>query len=61
MEGVGFAEVMRRERERLNREREGIVDLQKQLANKLDDISRELAAIDADEAAKSGKGATPAR
>jgi hypothetical protein len=59
MEDMRFEEMMRRERERLNREREEILGQQKELANKLNDINRELAAIDAYEAAKAGKAPTP--
>jgi replication fork clamp-binding protein CrfC len=61
MEDMRFADVMRRERERLNREREAILGQQKELENKLTDINHELAAIDAYEAAKSSKAATSAR
>jgi hypothetical protein len=45
-------DVIWRSCERLNREREEILDQQKELANKLDDINRELAAIEAYETAK---------
>jgi hypothetical protein len=61
MEDIRFADVMRRERERLNRECEEILGQQKELENKLTDINRELAAIDAYEAAKTGKAATSTR
>jgi hypothetical protein len=61
MEDMRFAEVMRRERERLNREREEIVERQKELENKLTEINREFAAIEAYEAAKTGKAATATR
>jgi hypothetical protein len=43
------------ERERLNSERETIFNQQHELEGKLSDINRELAAIDAYEAAKAGK------
>ena len=49
------------ERERLNTEREAVFNQQKDLENKLTGINRELAAIDAYEAAKTGKQAAPAR
>ena len=56
-----FADIMLRERERLNREREEILNQQKDLENKLTEINHEFAAIDAYEAAKTGKAATPRR
>lgn len=56
-----FEEVMRSERERLNAERAAIVGEQKALDDKLDALAREMAAIDAYEAAKSGKGAAATR
>ena len=56
-----FTEVMRRERQRLNRERKEIAGQQKVLENKLTEINREFAAIQAYEAAKTGKAATPTR
>ena len=61
MDDMRFADVMLRERERLNREREEILNQQKDLENKLTEINREFAAIDAYEAAKTGKAATPSR
>jgi hypothetical protein len=61
MQDMRFADVMRRERERLNREREEILDQQKELEDKLNEINREFAAIEAYEAAKTGKAATPGR
>ena len=48
------------ERERLNKEREAIFDQQHELEGKLDAINRELRAIEAYEAAKSGKATAPA-
>jgi hypothetical protein len=45
----------------LSRERKEILDQQKGLKDKLDEISREFAAIDAYAAAKTGKAATPTR
>jgi hypothetical protein len=50
-----FADVMKDERERLHQEREAVFSQQQALENKLKDINRELAAIDAYEAAKTGK------
>ena len=61
MEEMRFADVMQRERERLSREREEIFNQQKDLENKLTEINLELAAIDAYEAAKTGKAAAPRR
>ena len=61
MEDVRFAEVMGRERERLTREREEILGQQKELENKLNEVNREFAAIEAYEAAKTGKAVTPTR
>ena len=68
MDDVRFADVMRQEWERLNHERDEILNQQKELENqqkeldnKLTEITRELAAIDAYEAAKTGKTATPTR
>ncbi|MGA8760281.1 MAG: hypothetical protein WB611_28970 [Stellaceae bacterium] len=61
MDDMRFADIMQRERERLNREREEILNQQKDLENKLTEINREFAAIDAYEAAKTGKVVTPSR
>ena len=61
MDDMRFADIMQRERERLNREREEILNQQKDLENKLTEINHEFAAIDAYEAAKTGKVATPRR
>ena len=61
MAEVRFADVMQKERERLDKEREAIFNEQQELETKLAEINRELAAIDAYEAAKTGKAATPAR
>ncbi len=60
MTDENFSAYIQRERERLHAEREGIFNQQQELENKLADINRELAAIDAYEAAKAGK-APPAR
>ena len=57
-----FEMFMRRERERLQGEREAIFIQQRELETKLETIGRELAAIDAYDAAKSGKpAASPPR
>jgi hypothetical protein len=50
-----FEMFVARERARLHGEREAIFTQQQELENKLAEINRELAAIDAYEAAKSGK------
>lgn len=55
-----FEMFVQRERARLNGERDAIFTQQQELENKLADLNRELAAIDAYEAAKSGK-ASPGR
>jgi hypothetical protein len=56
-----FADFITRDRERLHAEREQIVNQQHELQNKLADINRELAAIDAYESAKTGKAPATAR
>jgi len=56
-----FADFITRERERLHAEREQIFNQQHELEGKLADINRELSAIDAYEAAKSGKAPAAAR
>lgn len=56
-----FADVMQRERERLHREREQVSNQQQDLEDKLAQIDRELEAIDAYEAAKTGKAKTGKR
>jgi DNA-binding transcriptional ArsR family regulator len=61
MDDMRFADVMQRERERLNHERDEILSQLKDLENKLTEINLELAAIDAYEAAKTGKAAMPTR
>jgi hypothetical protein len=53
--GEHFSHFMRRERERLQAEREQIFNRQEELQRKLDAINREFAAIEAYEAAKTGK------
>jgi hypothetical protein len=54
-------EFIAKERERLSEEREAIFSRQQELETKLAEINREFAAIDAYEAAKSGKAAPAAR
>jgi hypothetical protein len=61
MDDIRFADVMQRERERLNRERDEILYQQKDLANKLTELNRELAAIEAYDTAKTGTAATASR
>ena len=56
-----FADFIAGERERLHAEREQIFNQQHELEGKLADINRELGAIDAYEAAKTGKGPAVAR
>jgi hypothetical protein len=55
-----FADFVARERERLNQEREAVSNQQRELQQKLAGIERELSAMNAYEAAKSGK-AVPGR
>jgi hypothetical protein len=56
-----FSEFIARDRERLHAEREQVFSQQQELETKLTLINHELVAIDAYEAAKSGKAAAPAR
>ena len=56
-----FADFITRDRERLHVEREQIFNQQHQLESKLANINRELAAIDAYEAAKTGKAPAAVR
>ena len=55
-----LAEFIQHDRERLHAEREAIFAQQQELENKLAGINRELSAIDAYEAAKTGKPARAA-
>jgi hypothetical protein len=57
MSDIRFADVIQRERKRLHRDREEILNQQKELKDKLTKINGELVAIDAYEAAKTGKAA----
>ena len=61
MVGENFADFIARDRERLHAEREKIFNQQHELQTKLDEINREFAAIEAYEAAKTGKAAAAAR
>ena len=56
-----FADFIIRDRERLHAEREQIVNQQHELEGKLAAINNEMRAIDAYEAAKTGKAPAPAR
>jgi hypothetical protein len=55
-----FQDFIARERERLRAEREAVFTQQHELEQKLTAINNEMRAIDAYEAAKSGKAAAPA-
>jgi hypothetical protein len=61
MADMRFADVMQQERERLHKEREQVFNQQHELESKLAEINRELGAIDAYEAAKTGKAVPAAR
>src|ERR1700686_4933888 len=61
MADMDFAGFIAAERERLHGEREAIFNQQHELETKLAAINNELRAIDAYEAAKSGKATVPAR
>src|SRR5205085_12434308 len=61
MADMRFADVMQQERERLHQERQQIVNQQHELEGKLAEINRELGAIDAYEAAKTGKAPAATR
>jgi hypothetical protein len=56
-----FSDFIARDRERLHGEREQIFSAQQELETKLAAINNELRAIDAYEAAKTGKAAAPTR
>ncbi len=58
MADENFATFMQRERDRLNAERDAVFTQQHELQTKFGEINREMAAIDAYESAKSGKGTT---
>src|SRR4051794_8219395 len=61
MDDIRFADHIQQERERLHREREAIFNHQQELENRLAAINREFEAIDAYEAAKTGKAVRSAR
>ncbi len=61
MADIRFADAMQQERERLHKEREEIFNQQHELEGKLAELNRELDAISAYEAARTGKALTPAR
>jgi hypothetical protein len=50
-----FQQYVERERDRLDAERQGILQQQRELDTRLDEIDRELQAVDAYEAAKTGR------
>ena len=50
-----FSDIVKQERERLQREREEIFKQQRELKNKLADLARELEAVDVYKTAKTGK------
>lgn len=58
MSGGNFAEYISRERDRLSAERDAIITQRRELDQRLAEINREFQAVDAYEAAKSGKGPT---
>jgi hypothetical protein len=61
MADMNFADFIARERERLHAEREQVFNQQHELETKLAAINNELSAIDAYEAARSGRTAAPVR
>jgi hypothetical protein len=61
MADMNFADFITRERERLHGEREQVFSQQQELEGKLAAINNELRAIDAYEAAKTGKATAPVR
>ncbi len=58
MSDGNFAEYIRRKRDRLNAEWQAIITQQRELDQRLAEINREFQAVDASEAAKSGKRPT---
>ena len=56
-----FGEFIQQERERLNREREEVLRQHQELENKLAEIDRELEAVEAYEAAKTGRSKNRSR
>ena len=61
MSDIRFADHIQQERERLHREREAIFNQQQELENQLAALNREFEAVDAYEAAKTGKAVRSAR
>ena len=61
MDDIRFADHIQQERDRLHREREAIFNQQQELEGRLADLNREFEAIDAYEAAKTGKAVRSAR
>src|SRR4051794_7195048 len=61
MDDIRFAEYIQQERERLHRQREEVFNQQQELENRLAAVTREFDAIDAYEAAKTGKAIRSAR
>ena len=57
MSDGNFSEYITRERDRLNAEREAVVTQQRELDQRLAEINREFQAVEAYEAAKTGKSA----
>ena len=56
-----FGDFIQQERERLNREREDVLRQHQELESRLAEIDRELEAVEAYEAAKTGKNNTGSR
>jgi hypothetical protein len=54
-QGENFQQYIERERDRLHTEREAVLEQQRELDKRLDEIDRELQAVGAYEAAKSGR------
>ena len=61
MDDIRFSDHIQQERERLHREREAIFNQQQELENRLAALNREFEAVDAYEAAKTGKAVRSAR
>src|ERR1051325_6901077 len=61
MDDIRFADHIQQERERLHREREAIFNQQQELENRLAALNREFEAVDAYEAAKTGKAVRSVR
>ena len=61
MDDIRFADHIQQERDRLHQEREAIFSQQQELESRLAALNREFEAIDAYEAAKTGKAVRSAR